>query len=555
MKKKYLPFIAAVALFLTITLTFLSASVMNNQGRFIYAGDDVYIHMAMAKHFVQHGIWGVTPFEFSSCSSSPLYTLLLSLIFFVFGVSESASLIINILFGVLLIYWLNFVFQHYAPHPVIITALLCGFVLLAPLPSLSVVFSGLEHTLHIFLTLVVTYLAGCVLATRNIKSKEAFLLPVLAPLITSTRYEGLFLMFVIGCLLLIRRQVLYAILMGIVALLPVVLYGLLTQSKGWYFLPNSVVLKGNTPHIANLSDVVNFMFFTVMQIGQNPHVLLLILGGLIALYFSIGREKTVWAESNMMVIVFLGTALLHMQFAKVVWLERVNTYTRYDAYLVVLGLFVLCVPVLKYLQDKRDVNKSDIGKLWSRAVNSRSHLKFQHSVLAIIIIFIAVPFTLRASRVLKSTVQGTTNIYEQQYQMAMFVKDFYQGVSIGANDIGAINYFADIRCLDLFGLASMDVAATKRTGVYDTEAIYEIAKQHDVRIAIVYDKWFDINGGLPPQWVKVGQWTIKDNRIVGGDTVTFYAVDTNEAAALAANLQQFTARLPTDVTARIFSSN
>lgn len=550
MKKNYLPFIVATSLFLTITLTFLSLSVMNNQGRVIYAGDDIYIHLAMAKNFVQHGVWGVTPFGFTSCSSSPLYTLLLSLIYFVFGVSESAALIINIVFAVLLIYWLSFVFQHYASHPVIITALLCGIVLLAPLPSLSLVFSGLEHTLHIFLTLVVTYLAGCVLATGNIKSREAVLLIILSPLVTATRYEGLFLMFVTGCLLLIRRRVLYAMLTGVVALLPVVLYGLIAQSRGWYFLPNSVILKGNAPQVANLSDVINFMFFTVMQIGQNPHILLLMLGGLIVLYFGVGREKTVWADSNIMIVVFLATAVLHMQFAKVIWLEPHNVFTRYDAYLVILGLFVLCVPLLKYLRDK-----DDIKRLFSWTTNSRFQLKPQHFVLAGIITFIAVPFMLRASRALKPTVQATTNIYEQQYQMAMFLKDYYQGVGVGANDIGAINYFADIKCLDLFGLASMDVAAAKRKGVYDTQAIYETAKRHDVRIAVVYDKWFDINGGLPPQWIKTGQWTIKDNRIVGDDTVTFYAVDTNEAAALGANLQRFTARLPPDVASRVFNLN
>ena len=35
-----------------------------------YALDDPYIHMAVAKHFVDHGVWGMTPFEFSSSSSS-----------------------------------------------------------------------------------------------------------------------------------------------------------------------------------------------------------------------------------------------------------------------------------------------------------------------------------------------------------------------------------------------------------------------------------------------------------------------------------------------------
>jgi hypothetical protein len=40
-----------------------------------------------------------------------------------------------------------------------------------------------------------------------------------------------------------------------------------------------------------------------------------------------------------------------------------------------------------------------------------------------------------------NTPKATTNIYEQQYQMGLFIKEFYENKSIVANDIGAINFF------------------------------------------------------------------------------------------------------------------
>ena len=70
-------------------------SYLLNDGHIIYALDDAYIHMAIAKNFSQKGVWGVTDEGFSSSSSSLLYTLLLSLIF-LFGPNEIAPLIINL---------------------------------------------------------------------------------------------------------------------------------------------------------------------------------------------------------------------------------------------------------------------------------------------------------------------------------------------------------------------------------------------------------------------------------------------------------------------------
>ena len=73
----WLPLLPALAVFLTSLTSALRVALRLTGGRFIYALDDAYIHMAVARTFALHGIWGCTPFHFSSSSSSLLWTFLL----------------------------------------------------------------------------------------------------------------------------------------------------------------------------------------------------------------------------------------------------------------------------------------------------------------------------------------------------------------------------------------------------------------------------------------------------------------------------------------------
>src|SRR4051794_39850568 len=65
------------------------------QGHLVYALDDAYIHMAIAKNLALHGVWGVQAGTFSASSSSPLWTLLLAGWFRAAGVSDAAPLLMN----------------------------------------------------------------------------------------------------------------------------------------------------------------------------------------------------------------------------------------------------------------------------------------------------------------------------------------------------------------------------------------------------------------------------------------------------------------------------
>ena len=132
--------------------------------------------------------------------------------------------------------------------------------------------------------------------------------------------------------------------------------------------------------------------------------------------------------------------------------------------------------------------------------------------------------------------------------MGLFLKKFYQHQVIIANDIGAINYLADIQCLDMYGLGTLEVAKIIRENRYLRKChfpwkkeINNLTKLKGGRIAVIYDEWFQHQGKseIPDHWIRIGQWRILNNITCGSDLVSFYAIDPSEKERLATNLHQF----------------
>lgn len=133
-------------------------SIKNNQGHIGYALDDAYIHMAIAKNFALNGVWGITEYGFTSSTSSLLYTLLLSIIYSLFGVNEITPLILNIIFATLSICVIYRLLKQNNINNTYIFIVLQLITFLTPLPAL--IFSGMEHTLQILITILFVHLSA-----------------------------------------------------------------------------------------------------------------------------------------------------------------------------------------------------------------------------------------------------------------------------------------------------------------------------------------------------------------------------------------------------------
>ncbi|MGD0575793.1 MAG: hypothetical protein ABSB61_10580, partial [Anaerolineales bacterium] len=167
-------------------------------------------------------------------------------------------------------------------------------------------------------------------------------------------------------------------------------------------------------------------------------------------------------------------------------------------------------------------------------------------------VLLGFPLAKASVEALLDTPLASRNIYGQQQQMALFLKEHYSGQAVAANDIGAIDFYSNLHLMDLFGLASREVALDKLDGQWNSKAIAAISDRGGTVIAVVFDSWF-VSTGLPPSWIKVAEWTIEDNVVCGSDTVSWYGVGRGNAEALASNLRNFEPQLPRQVTVRNLS--
>lgn len=507
------PFAVAAALYGVVTIAILFASSRAANGHFIYALDDTYINMAMAKNLSAHGVWGITQHEFSSSSSSPFFVLVLSCTYLLLGPNQFAPLLLSWIFGLASIYIAaRMLANHLTKFWQVIA--LGAMVLLAPLFVIGTL--GMEHSLHLMLVLLF-------IEQLDKKNDSPWTIAFITALMVGTRYEGLF-MAAVGCLVLMQSQLwLRAAVVAAAAWFPVVCYSLFSIAHGGYWLPNSVAIKGMHGFHLGLGERVARQLSVALSNSFHGIHLFFLLAAIAIFALTLRKAQPPLAR---MLALVSAAGFLHLLLADVGWVYR------YEDYLIAPAII-----------------------LAARSIPSLKRASRFALVSIACLLFCATAFLLvRSLRAAVSLPQYSRAIYLQQWQMARFLNTYYPHRPIAANDIGAINYLNDLRCLDLVGLASSDVFFAKRDGIYTTQFIDSEAVQHGVRIAIVYDSWFSahpspFNGPpLPPSWIRVERWKVDRIEQLGDDKVSFYALTAADALLLKSNLQRFDSALPNGET-------
>ncbi|MBC7902176.1 MAG: glycosyltransferase family 39 protein [Gemmatimonadaceae bacterium] len=512
--RKFIPVITGL-LFVAVCVVALEyVSLKKTEGNFCYPLDDTFIHMAVSKNLALHGIWGISQEGFVSTSSSPLFTALLAIFFKLFSVTIFAPLFLSCLGTLLMVIAMSRELKKYSGLTVFsATVCITGTLFLAAIPAMTLL--GMEHTFQIAFTLFFVHSVATLLTTNE---KKFFLSALIwGALMVATRYENAFVIAAAAGLLMLRKRFLHAVGVAAAGLAPIIMFGLYAKSQGGFFIPNSIMIKANQ----NLGQLLNGGH----SILENSSTIsgLLVISIVIALrkYQLKILDRDFWVLS-----VFVLSGLMHAVFASFGW------FYRYEAYLIVLGSFQLLKMGLEWWQANRWVGLKSQW-LWAAAI-----------------FILTFNLPLRSLNSMRNSIRAIHNIYDQQYQMGLFMKQHYDQQVVAANDIGAISYFADLKTLDLWGLGNNEVAHARKNFYWNNAFLQKLVTDKKARIAVIYDIWFDKD--LPKPWFKVGMWQMPYNYICGDIKVTWYAMSEEEAVKLRANLGAFEKQLPADVTFEYF---
>jgi hypothetical protein len=522
----WLPFLVSAMVYgILLCFALVRIDAITN-GTQIYLLDDTYIHLAIAKNILMHGVYGISATESGMASSSILWPILLVSAGKLFGLKLVLPLVLNVLAGLAMLGMA----QHFlrsngvnSQSGLTVTLL----VLVLAFPMVAMTLDGMEHVLFGFAIILFFWIAGLALKERSVlATPQMGVLLFSALLLTSVRYEGSFAIFVF-CLMLVWKRRLLAIATAIAGLIPLIAFGIFSRRHGGMWVPNSLVMKtldGGTLLEKIFRIPLELLTPYFCEVGITGLVLFLIVVAV--------RSKRLGVDGVLqkLILLWVAVAALHIQFA------RVQTATpRYESYLIGIGVLLGAICLQRIAEVRRAQEQR--YPTWIRA--------FALLALLPIVLYRGVWWEI-------ASVHGAVSIYRQQFQAARFFAQYYPGQAIVANDVGAVSYFANVRCLDIWGLANNEVAREKSSGTFTTAEIRRMAIERHVDVGFVYASAFFGKQSLPPEWIDVETWTIPTHHgnTTFESTISFYATSEAAAKELLRNLNDFQKDLPTAVTTR-----
>lgn len=509
-------------------IALLSLTLQHTGGNFNYALDDAYIHLAMARNFAEYGVWGITRQAFSASTSSPAYTLLLSIAIASGGQPEGWPMIINVLCATAFLFVADRILVRAGLEPPMRLTALLFITLIAPLPTL--VFSGMEHVLQLLLVALLFGLLQRYPLAPPSSRKLIVAFFVVVALATLVRYETAFLTLPLAGYFAWRRDWRLAATLIVATALGPLLVGMVQVAQGWYFLPNSILAKG-----ANLSLNAEFLGSVlnrfVLNLARSSVLFLLALVVVLWVVLQWRRGMRLRETAMGLALSFIVATLAQYALAQIGWLYR------YEAYLIVFG------SLLVFTQ------RIGVGA-WQQ-LRGRRLSPVVLVGLTVLTLALVLTYGYRMVQAWDDVPIVMETTYRQDNQMARFVARYYPDTTVVANDIGLIAYRSGARVLDLDGLGSRASLDAHRGGYYDAAFVERWARDEGAQIAVIHDEFYRRLPAWPANWIRVGEWRVPDYFINGDAIIAFYALTPEAAKPLKEALQAFTPSLPAPVQAHI----
>ena len=309
-------------------------SLFLTEGVLTYAIDDAYIHLAHARNLAETGVWGIRPHEYAFCSSSPLWTCLLAILFKISGFHESIPGILSLFSCLGCAFVIALIFAKVQCGSRV--SLFLGAFTLVAIPISTAAILGMEHATHVFLVLLLVRL-------WLIDDLSIWKWGVISFLAVGIRYESLFVIVPLCLLACCLRRCRQAISLAVGSFLPVLIYGVYAVAHGGCFLPNSLMVKAVLPHAKNF---LGLLFDTFLCVNvKNP---LVYFSGL--MMFVVALCPPIQVRLRTLAVVFCVAIFGHLVFARTGWPYNVN---RYEMYLLASTFVIVGLTIVEVSTSKR----------------------------------------------------------------------------------------------------------------------------------------------------------------------------------------------------------
>lgn len=515
--------------YLVVTAGLLAMSLRRTGGVLVYGLDDPAIHMSLAQQLAENGTWGVEPGVYQSASSSPVWTLLIGLIRLVAPPLFSAGPLIlaalSALWAIAVMGADQRVFRPGIKRPLDAAAVVVLTTIVLFLPALTML--GMEHVLHIALSLSVVALFARRFAGRP-TGWPRWLPYVLLAVSTLVRFETAFLALGLGLACLVvgcgderrswRDRIVDTLLIGTSSAVPLIAFSSFNKAMGQGWLPNSVLAKGQVIN----GDGSPFGVLEILnRLTTDPLLAACTVVLALAMVVGWGRRRYVPVA-----IAVLVAVACHVAVADVGW------YDRYQAYLIAIAVLALLLAATELLDDP---TVRPPGKFVAPSI--------------VLIALLMCSTKIGLTREIPNAVDDT---FEQRYQVARFLEEFYDGEPVATGELGYVSLFHDGPVTDLLGLGDFEVLEARRDAGQKPPKSYwrDLAEERGFKVAAVYP--FTLWTETPDEWILVGTWKL-DRRTVTAfqPEFQFWATRPEEVAPLQERLREFESKLPDTVTTEL----
>lgn len=535
--------IIAYALVACATAIAYANALALGSGHIGYALDDAYIHMAIAKNFAFHGVWGVTPYQAVSASSSPGWVLVLALCFKVFGNQAWIPLALNVLSGLGAAYVIDRLLKPYAKNLWLRAGLLTAILFAVPLSYFTLL--GMEHTLQILLIAIFFGFARKIAAPGNMLSRrEQVMLLALSALMVSVRVEDAVLIPIPFLYALYKRDVGTLVSLALGPLVALAIFAWIAHGQRIPLEPTSMMVK--RVHVGHYT----FLGKNVPSAGQSAlafyaqtfwddialyREVLFFTAAVLAMLILMAMKPKGRGASIMLLATAACGFTIHALNGGFGW------YWRYEGYLLVFSMLAgvaVCSDAIREIR----VSKTNDG-----APAPVDFAWFRSNAVLVLSGIGLICLAVRAEDAFATNSAMMRDVGWQQMQVAQFVSKYYGGKSVLLNDIGAPTYMADFHLTDPAGLGSLDVARARVNDTFGAAFMSDQIQKNGVDLAVVHvvltpngPQVTDLPASRTVHYplAPVAVWELPPGSVLGG-SVMFLAGSPSKAALLDAQLREY----------------